>query len=417
MRASDPLSRFKLRRVCEVMNLKKEEFENDEQFIWRLCQAKDSGLLDMSWNEVADILNKELDMGDMPFTASAYRKPYQQAKRFHDAGVFGEIDESSEIVAQRHELEKEKVKLRDERNELKRLLREQARKESFVEQVKRAVVEFIPNRLEYDTQKKNAEVSYDGNDLVCTFFDVHAGANVDNAINVFNEEVLRERIIKYLNKIIEIRKRHNSENVVVILSELLNGYIHPTIRIENNQNLIEQFLTVMEYVSEFLCELSYYFCNVDVYCAPGNHSRLTPNKDQSLRGENMDLLALPYLRAKLQNVKNIAIHDNEFDEVLAQFEVRGQKIVSGHGDRTNMNNIVEKMTMYIGYKPDIIYVGHYHTNAMLTSFDTKVIQAGSFSGGGDQFVMDKMLRGKPEQVVSVISDADGLVCNYDIKLD
>lgn len=399
------------------LNLKKEEFENDEQFIWRLCQAKDSGLLDMNWNEVADIINKELDMDDMPFTASAYRKPYQQAKRFYDAGVFGEIDESAEMVAQKHELEKEKVKLRDERNELKRMLREQARKESYREQIERTIKDFVAKPLDYDENKKFAGVVNGGNDLVCTFFDVHAGMHVDNAINVFNDDVLRERINRYLDEILEIRKRHGSENITVILSELLNGYIHPTLRIENNQNLIEQFLTVMNYVSDFLGELAYYFCNVDVYCAPGNHSRLTPNKDQSLRGENMDLLALPYLRARLQNIKNVTMHDNEFDEVLAMFDVRGHKIVAAHGDRTNMGNIVEKMTMYIGYKPEIIYVGHMHTNAMITSYDTKVIQAGSFAGGGDQFVMDKMLRGKPEQIVSVINDKNGLVCNYDIKFD
>lgn len=398
------------------LNLKKEKYENDEQFIWRLCQAKDSGLLDMNWNEVADIINWELDMGDMPFTASAYRKPYQQAKRFYDAGVFGDIDESAETVAQKHELEKEKVKLRDERNELKRMLREQARKESYREQIERTIKEFVAKPLDYDKNKKFAGVVNGGNDLVCTFFDVHAGMHVDNALNVFNEDVLRERINRYLDEILEIRERHGSENITVILSELINGYIHPTLRIENNQNLIEQFLTVMSYVSDFLGELAYYFCNVDVYCAPGNHSRLTPNKDQSLRGENMDLLALPYLRARLQNIKNVTMHDNEFDEVLAMFDVRGHKIVAAHGDRTNMGSIVEKMTMYIGYKPEIIYVGHMHTNAMITSYDTKVIQAGSFAGGGDQFVMDKMLRGRPEQVVSVISD-DSLECNYDIKLD
>lgn len=399
----------------KFMNLKKEAYENDEQFIWRLCQAKDSGLLDMNWNEIADIINKELDMGDMPFTASAYRKPYQQAKRFYDAGVFGEIDESADIVAQKHELEKEKVKLRDERNELKRILREQARKESYREQIERTIREFVAKPLEYDKNRKFTGVANGGNDLVCTFFDVHTGMNVDNAMNVFNEDILQDRINKYLDKILEVRERHGSENVIVILSELLSGFIHPTIRIENNQNLIEQFLTVMNYVSEFLGELSYYFINVDVYCAPGNHSRLTPNKDQSLRGENMDLLALPYLRAALQNIKNVTMHDNEFDEVIAMFDVRGQKIVSGHGDRTNMGNIVEKMTMYIGYKPDIIYVGHMHTNAMITSYDTKVIQAGCFSGGADQYCMDKMLRGKPEQVISVITDS-GLECNYDVKL-
>lgn len=398
------------------MNLKRNENENDERFIWRLCKAKDTGLVDMNWNEVADILNRELGMGDMPLAESAYRKPYQQAKRFYDAGVFGESDESAEIAEQRREFEKERVKLRDERTEFKRMLREQARNESFVEQVKRTFSEYSPDRLGYESRMRGAAMCDGGNDLVCTFFDVHAGAEVDNALNVFNQDVLRDRIAGYLDKIIEIKDRHRSENAVVILSELLNGYIHPTIRIENNQNVIEQFLTVMTYVSDFLCEMSYHFCNVDVYCAPGNHSRLTPNKDESLRGENMDLLAMPYLRANLQNVRNVVMHDNAFDEVIAQFDVRGHKAVSCHGDRTNMSNIVEKMTMYIGYKPEIIYVGHRHTNAMMTSFDTKVIQAGSFSGGGDQYVMDKMLRGRPEQVVSVVSD-DGLECNYDVKLD
>ena len=354
------------------------------------------------------------------YTESAYRKRVQYFQKVLDANQSKFANSAAQLQELKDErilLEKERVKTRDERNEYRRLIREEARKESFVEQIARSIAEFIPKHLEYDGYKKNIGTTNGENDLVCTFFDVHAGANVNNAINIFNEDVLRERINKYLTKITEIQKRHGSENVIVILSELLNGYIHHTLRIENNQNIIEQFLTVMEYISDFLSELSYYFCNVDVYCVPGNHSRLIPNKDQSLRGENMDLLSIPYLRAKLQNIENINIHDNQFDEVIAQFDVRGLKIVSGHGDRTNMTNIVEKMTMYIGYKPDIIYVGHYHTNAMITSFDTKVIQAGSFSGGGDQFTMDKMLRGKPEQVVSVISDADGLVCNYDIKLD
>lgn len=397
-----------------VHNYKRFDGESDDELILRICNDKKNiG----TWNDVAAVLNSILGQN---YSESAYRKKVQYFQKVLDANQSKFTDSAAQLQELKEErilLEKERVKTRDERNEYRRLIREEARKESFVDQVTRSIVEFVPKHLEYDGYKNNIGITNGENDLVCTFFDVHTGANVDNAINVFNEDVLRERINKYLAKIIEIKKRHGSENVIVILSELLNGYIHPTLRIENNQNIIEQFLTVMEYISDFLGELSYYFCNVDVYCVPGNHSRLIPNKDQSLRGENMDLLSIPYLRAKLQNIENINIHDNQFDKVIAQFDVRGLKIVSGHGDRTNMTNIVEKMTMYIGYKPDIIYVGHYHTNAMITSFDTKVIQAGSFSGGGDQFTMDKMLRGKPEQVVSVISDTDGLVCNYDIKLD
>jgi UDP-2,3-diacylglucosamine pyrophosphatase LpxH len=70
------------------LNLHKSEFENEEQYLWRLGQAKDNGQLDMNWNEIADIVNKELSYEDKPFSEAAFRKPYQQAKRFYEAGVF-----------------------------------------------------------------------------------------------------------------------------------------------------------------------------------------------------------------------------------------------------------------------------------------------------------------------------------------
>ena len=396
------------------MDLKKQENENDEQFIWRICQYKDSGLLDVGWDEVADILNKELGLEDSPLTEATFRKPYQQAKRFYDAGVFNADSEDtylSELRLQKQELEKEKVKVRDERNELRRMLREEARKESYVDLIKRTISESVIEPLNYQPNNVTADGN---NDLIVTLFDLHAGINVNNYFNTFNDDVLRERMNKYLDKIIEIQNRHQSENVCVIMSELLSGYIHPTIRIENNQNLIEQFVSVCEYISEFLAELSKHFIAVNVFMAPGNHSRLMPNKDQSLRNENMDLLALPYLRAKLQNIDNVLIHDNDVDCMIAMFRVHNQTIFAVHGDKTSMNNVADKLTAFIGFRPNIIYMGHMHTNAMTTFHDTKCIQAGSLMGGGDGYCLDHMLKNKPEQIISVITD-DGLECNYDVK--
>ena len=234
--------------------------------------------------------------------------------------------------------------------------------------------------------------------------------------NTFNENVLRDRINKYLDKIIETKTRHCSENINIILSELVSGIIHTSLRIENNQNLIEQFLTITNYISEFLAELSYNFSNVDVYVCPGNHSRCQAKKEDNMRGENMDLLAIPYLQAKLQNFNNIHFHENTIDSSIAIFNVRNQKIFSTHGDKDSMNSVVQKLTMYVGVKPDIIFMGHRHTNAMLTSYDTKVLQAGCLSGGGDEFCMDKRLRNKAEQIISIITD-EGLDCIYDVKFN
>ena len=98
------------------------------------------------------------------------------------------------------------------------------------------------------------------------------------------------------------------------------------------------------------------------------------------------------------------------------FTVRGQKIFSVHGDKDPIDSVVQKLTMYTSIKPDIIYMGHRHTNAMITSYDTKVLQAGCLSGGGDEYCLDKRLRNRAEQIISVITQ-EGLDCIYDIKFD
>ena len=78
---------------------KRLDNENEEQFLWRIGQAKDNGLLDLSWEEIADIVNKE-------FREDIYISELREAK---------------------HEVRKEKQKLFDERTAMNKTLRETAR--------------------------------------------------------------------------------------------------------------------------------------------------------------------------------------------------------------------------------------------------------------------------------------------------
>lgn len=398
------------------VNFHMDESENLEHFIWRLGQAKDSGILDMSWDDIADVINKEIGNEDMPFSSSAFRKPYQQAKRFYDAGVFGEMSDGEylkELQSQKQELEKQKVKVRDERNELKRVIREEARKESFKDQVLRSIAESDCHPLLYDEMKKFDGVLKSDNDLIISMTDLHTGIEIDNYFNKFNEDILRERMNNYLDKIFEVQLRHGSENAHVILSELVSGIIHTELRIENNQNLIDQFLTAANYISQFLSELSYRFEEVNVYMCPGNHSRISPKKEDSLKGENIDHLAIPFLEAKLQNFENINFHNNNIEESIAMFSVRGNVVMASHGDKDSPGNVVQKFTLMFGMRPALVYLGHRHTNAMITVYDTKVIQSGCMSGS-DNYCMDKRLKNKPEQTISVVTE-NGLECLYDMK--
>ena len=409
---------MRAKAVCEL-DLSREENENDEKFIWRICRYKDDGLLDMSWDEVADVINKGLGLSDSPYSEATIRKPYQQAKRFYDAGVFNDIDDDaylSELRFQRQELEKEKVKVRDERNELRRMLREEARKESFREQIVTAIENSDVGSLEYRVKDTVSVRAGSGgeNDLIVTLTDLHTGIEIDNYFNTFNEDVLKNRMNAYLDSIFKIRDRHGSKNVCVVIGEIISGLIHAPLRIESNQTVIEQFLTAIGYISEFLAELSYGFDSVDVFVTPGNHSRAVANKNDSLKGENYDNMIIPFLEAKLQNFDNIRCHCNEIEESVALFTVRGHVVAASHGDKDDPASVVQKFTMMFSVKPDIVILGHRHTNAMSTVYDTKVITAGCLSGS-DSYCMDKRLRNKPEQVVAVVDEKNGLDCFYDIK--
>ena len=66
-----------------LFDTKRLPTENEYQYIWRIGQAKDSGLLGMDWNDIADLINKEFRNDESEYrTEAAYRKSYQQAKKF-----------------------------------------------------------------------------------------------------------------------------------------------------------------------------------------------------------------------------------------------------------------------------------------------------------------------------------------------
>lgn len=386
------------------------ENETDDELIFRICSEKDAiG----TWRDVANVINS---ITGNSYGESSYRKKFQAFQKMLDANQkkFASVESQlSELRYERQKLEKEKVKIRDERTELRRVIREEARKESYKDQIKRAIESMPMNPLEYHYDKKDLECNHD-NDLIISCTDIHTGIEIDNYFNKFNQEVLKHRFQKYIDKIIEVQMRHKSTDAYLIISEIISGFIHNELRIENNQDMIEQFLTITSYLSDFLAELSYHFENVHVFCVPGNHSRLSPKKEDSLKGENMDHLAIPFLKAKLQNFDNIKFYDNVIDESIASFTVRGNFVMAAHGDKDDPSSVVQKFTMLASKKPSIIYLGHRHTNGLSTVYNTKIVQSGSMSGV-DNYCLDHRLINEPEQTISVITE-DGLNCLYNVSL-
>lgn len=400
---------------------KRLENENEEQFLWRIGQAKDNGLIDLNWDEIATVMNKEFreDISEY-LSEAAYRKPYSQAKRFYEAGTFKDLTQDAyieELRESKHAITKEKQKLFDERTALNKLLREQGRMESMYDIVKRAIDEYRPVNFDYVP----SVVEDSDNDLIIHLTDVHCGVNIDSPFNQFNTDILSQRLKKYLDEIYEIRNTYRSQNAYLILGgDLIHGIIHVNARIEAKENVVMQIMKVTDLISNFIYELSKMFQKVEVHTTAGNHSRSTPNKEECPRGENFDLL-IPYACKKdLKNVPNVYIADNYLGYDIATFKVRGHMVYATHGDKDTPQNVVYNMTKFARKvnlpMPDICYLGHRHTNGLTTIDDVKIIESGCIDGM-DSFSIDKRLVGTPEQTVVVVTEKRCIKALCDVQID
>lgn len=364
----------------------------------------------LEWQDVADFrseFNGDLEHRD------TVRKGSKLLYEYIDAGWVNEPveTENNSDNAELINMRKEKIKLSDARVEYNRLIRQEARKESYADMVKRIICENV--------EPINIPVHYtlfnSSTDLLCHLTDVHCGIEIHNWKNDFDEDILKKRIEKFTSDILDIRGMHQSENCYLVIGEILSGIIHNNLRLQNNMDLMEQFKYVSELISAMLTRLANHFNHIYVYTTPGNHSRISPKKEDGLDGENMDVLLPFYLKARMQNFENITIGSNNIEPEIAMFNIRGNNVFAAHGHKDSPSNVVQNFTMMFNVKPDIVLLGHRHTNAMETVYDTKVIQSGCVSGS-DQFATSIRKVNRPEQTVSVIGDK-GLICLYDIQLD
>lgn len=374
--------------------------------------SKINGENDYDWSELKDKYNVQCNSDTIRKASSTIfggkmRSEYEKYKN----GLNQNVSENSELDVKIQELRREKIKLSDARVEYNKLIRQEARKESYADMVKRIICENV--------EPMNIPVHYmlfnSSTDLLVHLTDIHTGIEIHNWKNDFDSDILKQRIEKFTSDILDIRGQHGSENCYLVIGEILSGIIHNNLRLQNNMDLMEQFKYVSELISAMLLRMANHFNHIYVYTTPGNHSRISPKKEEGLDGENMDVLLPFYLKARMQNIENITICDNTIEPEIAMFNIRGNNVFAAHGHKDSPSNVVQNFTMMFGVKPQIVLLGHRHTNAMETVYDTKVIQSGCVSGS-DNYATSIRKTNRPEQTVSVVGD-DGLICLYDIQLD
>ena len=382
----------------------------------RLIYGKlvDKTLADVDYSELAELIYGQ------PYSGDVARRMIYGSKRTLDM-----IDENmreelsgttsteymDKIDSKMVELRKEQQKFYDMRNAFNKVVRDRSRQEELNTILVAAVQSGCLPELRYEP----SYVEPSTNDVLCSLNDIHYGIDINNAWNVYNPDVCRDMMCRYLDRIIHISELHKSENCYVFNNgDSISGKIHPTIQIANKENVVEQIKGVSELISEFLSELSKHFHNVIYVSVAGNHSRLD-TKENSPISERLDDLVEWYLEARLQDFDNVLIGGQfKLDSTMYLVDIRGKTYCGVHGDFDPSPTKIAALQTMAQRPIYAILSGHLHHNKVDEVQGIKTIMAGSFLGM-DDYCIQKRIFGRPEQIVCVCDDS-GIVCHYDVVL-
>ena len=401
-----------------MVNIKPLEGQSELSYLWQIGQAKDGGAYDGTWDDIAYLMNFYYRNDESEYrTSSAYRKPYEQAKKFYESGVFNKFSEDeylNKLNATKREAEREKVKLRDERRAWSKQNYADARAEDILDKLSDSLVSI--GNIQFPNHPVSGFTS--DNDMIVLLSDLHIGATFDNRFGRFDTDIAIERMSELVESVIELQKIHNSENCYVLsLGDQISGIIHKTVQVTNRENVIEQVKIATELISSFCYRLSHHFNNVNLISVSGNHSRLAPNKDNAMHDDRLDDLISWAVGLSLYNVDNFHVIENDLDTSIALFNVRGKSYVATHGDYDGFNKgDTQRLVSVIREFPEAWFTGHLHTIAVDEVNEIKMIRGGSLAGSGDDYTIEKRLTGKASQLIC-IADDNGLKAYYPIYFE
>jgi hypothetical protein len=400
--------------------LQKLANENESQYIWKVGQAKDSGLIDNTWEELTPILNAQCGISEEDFRgSSAWRKRYRVMQQAWD-DVFSQqmfVDEhAASIKEQTDELYKAKRQLWDQRREYNKMLVSDARADHLAEKLIEAA-NLVPLKNYSNVFTFNNHMSEE--EAVLCLSDWHYGQVTNNIWNSYNTEICKERVSKLFGKVANALQEHGIKKLhIVLLGDFVNGAIHTTSRVAAEENTCEQLMHVSEILANFINMLSAYVYEVDVYSTYGNHARIVQKKDDSIHADNLERVIPWWLKQRLKDNDKINIIDSEYYEFI-YFPVCGYNVVCTHGDLDKFRDlgvtINSIFTKKYGKTIDYTFTGDKHHLEAFEQFGIESSLVGSLCGT-DEFANNRRLYANPMQTLCIFSHEDGKLCTYNMKL-
>lgn len=382
------------------------------QYIQHLCEKKDE--LGLTWKALS---KKVAEEKGFQRSETFYRKGFHNNAFLEVEEVEDNTDDTLTTLQEKiREFHTERIRLSDERIQnnayIRRMSREQTIKDIAHDYA--AQMSAKPLLTPIDKNKPSTFCKY-AQEGILLLSDWHYGMVCDNPWNKFDPDICRQRLDALLDRVIEIVEKDNIIAIKVLnLSDLIAGRIHAQIRIESRFDVITQTMDVAEILAEFLSVLSTY-CYIDYYDCLDNHSRLEPNKNDSLDLESMVRIIPWYLKERLCKNNGIKIHENEFGADIITCNVLGHDIIGVHGDNDRPATALDKLTLMTHRHYDMLCTAHLHHFNADEKNQTLIVSNGSLMGV-DSYSEKLRLTSDPSQTFITVSEQNVAECIYRIVL-
>lgn len=300
-----------------------------------------------------------------------------------------------ELENLKDELYKERVKLQDVQREKRKGLREESRFENLLEVLESlelsniSINEYKP--IDKNIKKKTA---------ILQFSDWHCGATIDNQFNYYDIDTMIERATIIRDKALYYCDFHKVTDLIIeINGDMVDGLIHISSRVEQEEGVISQIMTVTDVLIKIINSMKPYFNSIKVVTTLGNHGRLTSNKSDSITKENFEMLIPWGLRKELEGITVIDSKGMDF----VKYEADGKTILLSHGQNDKLNSVVENFTKIYKVVPDEIHLGHTHSYKDINDCDIFVTVNGCLDGSDDYALTIRKLT-TPSQNLIIYED-------------
>ena len=357
--------------------------------------------IQIGWKGDGENLRQKVKRGLRAMRKAGASEPSAPEPAAKGAGNAGEGNPANEAEERMREFHKERQRLRDERAEYNRLVRDDAR----IEALKDAMAEAVKSLPPLPKAVKPSEHADGQVEAVALFSDLHVGVEVDDCFNTFNEKVAAERVAKWADAVARHCRALGVARLNVLnLGDLIAGIIHVTIRLQQQFDVVRQVMVAGELLSEALNRLQEAAPMVIYRSCTDNHSRLVADKTQAIEKESLGRLIDWFVEERLKGT-SVVFKDDNLTPDLGRFKLMsGKTAMFSHGHLDSKSQVFQN---YVGATKefvDYIFLGHWHSPEQKTFQGCRVYVNGSIVGT-DQYARDRRLFSRPSQkMVAFLGD-------------